>query len=117
MNQHQPSPEFGLSLSFCSIWPLVGGLLSSAVPSVSNSTLKTALVALIAAANSVCEPLVSSAASERLAKFGLQISGDKAAFISSFSDDELEVLAKVQRGAQQTGVLSVFPNDAGACIV
>jgi hypothetical protein len=99
-------------MSFCSVWPMAKGILSGVLPSVSNPTLKTAINALIAAADAVCSSSASASASERLARFGLVASPDKVEFLSSLTDEELEVLAAVQRTAVDRGVIN--PDGVGS---
>ncbi|RFP08144.1 hypothetical protein D0T23_30415 [Duganella sp. BJB475] len=77
------------------------GILNGVLPSVSNPTLKTAIMALMAAANAVCSS--SSTSSARLAHFNLVAPAGQEDFLAGLSDNQLQVLADVQRQASQGG--------------
>lgn len=106
------SSEMVGAMSFCSVWPMARALLSGVLPSVGNANLRLAIEALMAAANAVCSP--AAAAQLRLEQFGLKAPAGPAAFLSGLSDNELQVLAQVQRNAEQRGVATA--DDVGGGI-
>ncbi|MFB9240384.1 hypothetical protein IV454_24395 [Massilia antarctica] len=105
-------------MSFCSIWPIAKGLLTGVQAGISNPTLKTAIAALIAAADAVCSGSAADVAGgdagsgERLAKFGLSVPPAEQSFVAGLSDNELQVLAAIQREAAARGL----SKGVGGCI-
>ena len=105
-------------MSFCSIWPIAKGLLTGVQGEVSNGTLKIAIAALIAAADAVCGGSAADVAvgdlggADRLAKFGLSVPPAEQSFVAGLSDNELQVLAAIQREATARGV----SKGVGGCI-